>query len=66
MEAQKKYYNSPKGKLKLLRQNEKRRNKTKYNKVVRQIEFLFTLLAALGRKTLKYGGRLRFLENRLP
>ena len=41
MEAQKKYYNSDKGRKKLMRQNEKRRNNTKYKKVVRALRNIF-------------------------
>lgn len=59
------YYNSDKGQTKIKRNNEKRKNKTKYNYVVRQIQSLSSLTKKLSNNDtsvhFKHGRSLRFL-----
>lgn len=64
--AQRRYDNSLKGKDRTLRENERRRNKTKFKRVMEQLVRVSELMRCLkvGKTTifLKYGKKLHFLE----
>jgi len=65
-EIQTKYDQSVKGQARMQRENERRRNKTKFKQVMKQIVSVSALLDALSQSRtkvcIKYGKRLRFLE----
>lgn len=66
MNSSQQYYRSQKGQAAMRRENERRRNKTKFKEVMRQLVSTFDLTKCLGTekyyRTLKQGHRLKFLQ----